>query len=249
MPPSVSNNHLEDLEPKPRLSQKIWNLDDKGPDLTGSSHSIDPAARSALLAIADKFIKFLGVEINVVDITLTGSMANFTHTDFSDIDLHILINFSEIDDDENLVKEFLSAKKSIWNDRHEIFVRGHQVEVYPQDVGETHDSTGVFSLAREEWVRDPSEISQVRDSNLQKVKKKSEDLMSLIDKTLRQKNRTAKLEKLKDKIKTMRQSGLSRSGEFSVENLVFKVLRNYGYIGKLMTAIREDEDKRLSIDQ
>jgi hypothetical protein len=47
----------------------------------------------------------------------------------------------------------------------------------------------------------------------------------------------------------MRQAGLERAGEWSVENLVFKILRNLGIIDQLTEKIRELEDQELSLEQ
>jgi hypothetical protein len=47
----------------------------------------------------------------------------------------------------------------------------------------------------------------------------------------------------------MRQAGLDRAGEWSVENLVFKILRNLGIIDQLTEKIRELEDQELSLEQ
>ena len=42
---------------------------------------------------------------------------------------------------------------------------------------------------------------------------------------------------MKDKILKMRREGLAKDGEFSVENLSFKKLRNEGYIEKVIELI------------
>ena len=47
----------------------------------------------------------------------------------------------------------------------------------------------------------------------------------------------------------MRKAGLERAGEWSTENLVFKILRNLGMIDQLAEKIRELEDQELSLEQ
>ena len=54
---------------------------------------------------------------------------------------------------------------------------------------------------------------------------------------------------LKDKIKRFRQSGLDDGGEYSYENLTFKLLRRNGYIEKLINLKSEVIDNKLSITQ
>ena len=66
-----------------------------------------------------------------------------------------------------------------------------------------------------------------------RITKKTDELMSRIDDITGIENKITGLRNLKDKIMVMRRVGLEREGEFSEENLVFKNLRNSGYIGKL----------------
>jgi hypothetical protein len=58
-----------------------------------------------------------------------------------------------------------------------------------------------------------------------------------------------KLRAVKEKIAKMRKAGLERAGEWSVENLVFKILRNLGLIEQITEKIRELEDQELSLEQ
>lgn len=54
---------------------------------------------------------------------------------------------------------------------------------------------------------------------------------------------------LRDKLKKLRKSGLEKNGEYSVENLAFKTLRNTGYLGKLADLKKEAYDAMMSIDE
>ena len=56
------------------------------------------------------------------------------------------------------------------------------------------------------------------------------------------------LRKIKNKLKTMRQSAVEKYGEFSVENLAFKKLRNDGYIEKLFDYTASVFDDNLSVE-
>ena len=46
----------------------------------------------------------------------------------------------------------------------------------------------------------------------------------------------------------MRKAGLAQAGEFSVENLTYKTLRNLGYLDRLWNAGVEAEDRDLSLE-
>ncbi len=203
--------------------------------------------REALLRISNEFYLFLDIGAPVKDITFTGSLANFNYTQVSDIDLHLIFDFQEIDENIDLVKSFLNAKKTVWNDKHNITVKGHEVELYSQNYSEPHHSTGVYSLLHDEWLVEPTK-KPVR-VNKCAVKEKTKSIISQIDIALESPDRRENLEKLKTKIRDMRQAGLEKSGEFSVENLAFKMLRRLGYIDKIYSTSLSDFDKSLSIDQ
>ena len=137
---SVSIN-LTDLSPKTKLSVDIWDGDVLKSDV-----------RDKLIAIAREWFEGLDLEgIEIDDITLTGSVANYNWTRFSDIDLHILVDFTKIDENYDLVREYFSAKTSLWNRKHEIIVNGFEVELYVQDLSEPHHSTGVYSILNNQW--------------------------------------------------------------------------------------------------
>ena len=87
------------------LEPKVW-----------SNNSLIPEVSSKLIDVARKFFEDLGLEnAELEDITFTGSLANYNWTRYSDIDLHMLVDFSKIDDNIELVREFFNAKTSLWN--------------------------------------------------------------------------------------------------------------------------------------
>lgn len=218
------------------LSKKIW----VGKEML-------PEFREALLRIADAFIDYLGVNIDVVDITMTGSYANYNYTVFSDIDLHILIDMSSIDADTDLVEEFFNAKKSFWNDRHDIELKGIEVEMYPQDVNEEHTSSGVFSVLEDRWVVEPTKFKSKLD--IEKIEKSSSKIIKEIERAIKSSTKTSDtsdIERMLKKLKKMRSSGLSRGGELSDENVIYKVIRSRGLLQKLFDNKSNIEDLKLS---
>jgi len=233
--------NLSDLAPKSKLSVDIW--DDS---------MLKSDVRDKLLAIAREW--FEGLELKdaeIDDITLTGSVANYNWTRFSDIDLHILVDFSKIDENYDLVREYFSAKTSLWNRKHKIMVNGFEVELYVQDPSEPHHSTGVYSIKNDEWATKPARKEAKIDVEM--VKKKA---FSFIDEVERAEDlfedqyyadAHAYTEKLFDKIRKYRRSGLESGGEYSTENLVFKVLRRNSYLGVLRDILTKSYDKMMSI--
>ena len=230
-----------DFKVRSTLHDDLWDGD-----------SLKEEVKQTLLKIAEEFIQFVNLDLtkeDIEDIQFTGSLANYNYTKFSDIDLHILIDFSVIDENEELVKELLMSKKLIWNSRFPIKVKGFEVEVYPQSIGEIHHSTGVYSILNDEWKTKPEKSTSVWSTvNLSDIRKKVHELAHDINNLEADENKLENIKRIKEKIKRMRQAGLETGGEYSTENLVFKVLRRTGLIKKLYDLGREEYRKSLSLN-
>ena len=203
--------------------------------------------REALLKIAIEFYKTLEVDAPLEDVRFTGSLANFNYTPLSDIDLHLVINFDKVDENSKLVKNYFDAKRGNWNKKHFITVKDHEVEVYVENINEFHQSTGVYSLLGDQWILTPLPIEgevdlTVGDNKAEALKKQIDDAIALED-------NLNHLRRLKEKIRKMRQCGLQERGEFSPENLAFKILRNTGYLNKLSKAITTEYDRQYSLPE
>lgn len=235
-----------DLEPiksfyiKDELNPKIWNKDSE----------LDDEVREQLLQIAQDFYESTELKADVVDIILTGSLSNYNWSEkYSDYDLHILIDFEDVDDNVELVKKFVDASKKNWNDEHDIKIKGYEVEVYIQDVDEPHKSSGVFSLLNNKWNVRPEKIEFEPDE--ESLREKGKSVMMVVD-SLEEDfedeeydKSKEKLDKVWDKIKNYRKSGLAEEGgELSLGNLVFKLLRRNGYIQKIMNMKRKLYDNQ-----
>ena len=205
--------------------------------------------KKRLLEVANNFIESLGVEFFIHDIVLTGSLANYNWSQYSDVDLHILIDFEESKYEMDILKEFFDAKKNVWNEKHDIKIKGYDVEVYVQDVNEEHISSGVYSILHNKWIIEPEKDNPNIDDR--KILEKGEEFGKKIDHLLQNPKEITidQLEDLRKKIKEFRQSGLESGGEYSYENLTFKLLRRNGYIQKLLKLKTQLTDKKLSITQ
>jgi hypothetical protein len=240
---------VKSFETKDSLCQKIF---DKNVD----SFKMNKEIRKRLIEISDNFIESLGVEFFIHDIVLTGSLANYNWSEYSDVDLHIIIDYSDIKGNDgsesflSIIKEFFDAKKNIWNEKHDIKIKEFDVEVYVQDINEPHISSGVYSVLNNEWLIEPKKESPNIDDR--KILEKGEEFGKKID-TITDlgddKNVITKIEELRKKLKKFRQSGLETGGEYSYENLTFKLLRRNGYIKKLLDFKNQITDKKLSITQ
>jgi predicted nucleotidyltransferase len=236
---------LSSFELKSSLNKDIWINDNK----------LRPEIAVKLVEIANNFMKNIGLDdIEIKDIVLTGSLANYNWSQYSDVDLHIMVDFDDIDENEELVREFFRGKSGNWNDRHDIKIRGFEVELYVQDIDEPHVSTGIYSLMNDAWVVKPQKDKPVLD--LDTTKKKAQRLIDLIDDIqdlynkdkLREAYVSSQL--MKEKIRKLRKCGLeTQAGAYSPENLAFKVLRRNGYLGKLGDLRDNSYDRLMSIEE
>jgi hypothetical protein len=244
--PEVDQRIIKSFKMKDSLCPLIFDKTE------GGEYILKKEIRDKLVSISDEFVTFWGVDFFIHDIILTGSLANYNWSSYSDVDLHIMVDMSELGDSEvltKIVKEFFDAKKNVWNEKHDIKIKNFDVELYVQDINEEHVSSGVYSILNNEWVVEPS--NKPEDIDTQKILDKGEyfakQIDSLIDGHNNNKDVSAGETVLRDKLKKFRKSGLDSGGEYSYENLTFKLLRRNGYIEKLMNLRNDVVDKKLSV--
>jgi predicted nucleotidyltransferase len=238
---------LSSFGTKDTLNPTIWN------NVDSDTPNLKPEIRKALLMIAGEFLEFLGENIFVDDVRFTGSLANFNWSKFSDIDLHLYVDFEQFEpEDREVYKELFNLKKTLFNTTHDIRIKGYDVELYAEDTSESHFSTGVFSVLFDEWVHKPEKenVKIDKDMLMSKAKSMMDKIDNLIEETKNDDYEKAvkQIDTFKDKLKKYRSSGLEKDGEFSYENLVFKFLRRNGYIEKLFDFKNKLMDKNLSLE-
>jgi len=239
---------IKSFESQENLNPKIWEKE-------GKSYTMKPEVREKLLETANVFIDFLGVDVVVTDIIMIGSLVNYNWSKFSDIDLHIVVNYNQFPtNSQELYVEFFDLKKIIFNDRHNIKLFGYDVECFVQSETETTFSSGIYSVLYDMWVNKPKETN-MKNIDFELLKEKANQWMRIIDGVVEniddedpdEIKRLVK--KYKEKLKKFRNCGLEKGGEMSLENLVFKLLRRNGYIGKLYELPTDIIDKKLSMNQ
>jgi predicted nucleotidyltransferase len=233
--------NINSLKMQTTLNPVIW--DERG--------ALRPEIRKQLLLNARRFIEFCDIEsMKYNDIILTGSMANFNYNATSDIDIHIVLDFDQISDNEEFVRDYFKLKKDLWANKHDITIKGYDVEIYVQDTDEPHKSTGMYSLIKNEWIAKP--LKKIVNIDTKTVMTKANDIMQAIDELGNIKDNELFYKtytKFLHKLKNYRQAGLDTNGEYSVENLVFKILRNNGYLKKLIDEKNKRIDYELTLDQ
>ena len=216
-----------------RLNPRIW----------GSDEHLLPEVQEKLQAIAADFQEFLGVDdLKVQDITISGSNAAYSYTDNSDIDLHLVVEMP----DDPVYQELFNAKKYQYNDEHDIRIGGVPVELYVQPADQKHVSQGIYSIKNQDWTQVPQRRRARIDDSC--VQNKTADLDARIHAAVESGDADA-INRLWDRIKDMRKTGLEKNGEFGCENITFKLLRNRGQIGRLKDAKTAIRDRELSLEQ
>ena len=227
-----------------KMSDAVTFHDNLNPKLFRGQH-LQPEVELQLKTIAQDFLQEMGIhDLDVRDITISGSNAAYSYTDHSDLDLHILVNMKDLPDDD-IYHEFFKAKKDLYNDSHDITIHGIPVELYIQDAAEPVTSLGEYSIKDKKWLRLPTKRRAHFDQTA--TKSKYIKLLDIIDTTL-QSDKIGKVNKILKKIKQYRQAGLDKGGEFSPENLAYKALRSRGYITKLYDLRDRLHSKHLSLN-
>lgn len=230
-----SQINLSSFKKEKTINKKLWN-----------GMELNPKVRLRLLEIGDKFWDDLEIKwVSPKDYYMMGSMCNYNWSKYSDIDLHIIVDFSKVDKRVDFVKKFFDSKKNEWNNNHsDLNMFGYPIEIYVQDVNEDNASGGIFSLYKNKWIKTPEE-SDIKPIGIEKyeIKDIAADIMTIIDgmqETIDNSDDLHDMDvlcddvsKLKETLRNNRQEGLSKDGEMAVWNIVYKVLRRSGYLDKL----------------
>jgi hypothetical protein len=216
-----------------KLSDKLWDEDGK----------IKKDVREKLLEIAGLFKDSLGLFVTP-DIRVTGSLANYNFNNQSDIDLHLVYDFEDLPIDKDILNDFFNAKKQIFNNQYNFKIHGAPVEVGVEDINAPLVSTGIYSLLDDEWIIKPKNAGkEIPDVKL----KDYENLVQQIETTIETKDRN-QLSMLWNLIRQMRKNSLAKDGEFGEGNLIFKKLRNNGYLKRIKDALNDSISKELSLE-
>ena len=233
---------METFEKQPELEPHIFR-----------AGVMKPKIRKRLLKIVEDFLERLKIDVKPLDIRLTGSLANYNWSKYSDVDLHIIVEFAQLGENKELVKAYFDAARMNWNDKHDIKVHGYEVEIYVEDAEEEHIASGLYSLTDQQWLNEPDPAQVEIDHGT--AHKKSDDIMTqinLIEKFATQKPKAAmkSIERLRAKVRRLRSAGLkSDKAEFSAENIAFKILRREEALDRLADLKRNVYDKLMSMGE
>lgn len=218
------------IETHSELNPQIWERE-----------QLRPEVRQALIKIAKKFILYLDVPVEVMDITVTGSQASYNYTKFSDLDLHIIVPYQSVECDQP-VEELFDTKRKLWKLSHDITIHGVPVELYAED-SERPVTGSTYSIINDRWLIKPTKQQAPEQSTLEQT---AQAWALLINRAIESQDEQH-LQAVKTMLMNYRQLSLRQAGEMSKGNLVFKSLRNTGIIKDLMRALTQAQDRNLSL--
>lgn len=219
------------------LNPELWDI---------NSNKLKPEIRERLLQIAQEFYAETDLKAPIEDIYILGSAANYNWNPGSDIDLHVVVQLKLINPDEVLAKQLADQLKINWNQNHNVTIKTHRVELYIQDVNHPSRALAIYSVLNDKWIKIPQKLNLNLDKEA--IQKKYTDMVNQINAAIKSQS----IDNLKRVLKAlydMRESGLSKGGEFSTENIVFKVLRSRYHIDRLKKAVNTVYDNQRSIKE
>jgi hypothetical protein len=226
-------NFQELIDPNPHhheLNPVLWD-----------DNQLRKEVRFKLLKIARHFADYLNVDrLHLKDITLSGSSAGYNYSEYSDIDLHLVVSKTNGND------ELYTAKKNLYNSEHSLAIADVPVELYVQPADQKHHSAGIYSVLDNKWLVKPVHEEPTIDPK--DIKAKARNYAGKINSAMRSGN-IDKCRQAMDDLKRLRRAGLETGGEQSVENLAFKLLRARGQIDKLRKYITKLESAELSLGE
>jgi len=235
---------LNGFKLKNTLNTDIWEKD-----------KLIPEVKTKLIKIAKDFFKSLELPqtVKLKDILFVGSLANYNWSMYSDIDLHLVMDFKEVGEDPEQVKKSFDAQKNLWNLKHDITVHDYPIEIYVQDAKEKLHASAIYSIPNDKWILKPEKTSFKLDkgvisSRVEKMFNKLKQIQKHYD-SQNYEQAIEKADTLKDEIKKMRKAGLEQGGEFSTENLIFKVLRRTDFMEILDNYMNKAYDKNMTLNE
>jgi hypothetical protein len=222
---------IKGYEEHDRLNPKLWD-----------GEQLRPEVKSKLLRIADKFREFIDLNVPVIDVHITGGQVTYHYTEKSDLDLHLIIDYSKIECDRE-VEELLDAKRLLFKEKYHININGIPVEPGTEDQNRPTVSSA-WSLTTDSWIREPKNYSGKIDA--EEVEKQSLQWQKIIRSVLNQ-NDPKTAQKVLKLLRKYRKIGLKQTGEYGVENLVYKTLRNTGTLDQLVKYVERSVGNDLSI--
>ena len=226
----MSESSKEDTFKKYMLTEDFQTHSELNPKLFNNiTYKLKEDVRDRLIKVADMFVESMqedNVPVKVYDYWLLGSNAAYNYNKDSDIDVHIIVDISETKVNPYIMRLLYDYVKSNFNDKYDIMIKGHEVELYLEDINTTAVSSGIYSLKKDSWIKIP------KKEEVKKYEVENTPLYNEIYKRFSELD-SSQAEEFLDDLYILRKESLASEGEFGLGNLIFKEFRNKGYIDEL----------------
>lgn len=225
----------EHFEVHDTLNPKFWNSDNKLLD----------DVKLRLVDIIEQFTLSCELPLNIVDAHIVGSNASYNYTKYSDLDVHIISNFELVDAPKDFLQLAYNAVKAKFNTDYNITIRGVDVELYVEDVRSTAVSNGIYSLYQDDWIKFPKKLTDVPQHDISvEFNTWSQKFQTAIDS-----RDSDNITQVVNDIYVVRKNSLDTDGEYGPGNLLFKELRNAGFLDAAKDAYKETRSKELTLER
>lgn len=230
---SYVKNVLEDFQLHETLNSKLW-----------KDNKLIPEVRQKLLEISENFEQYVEIPMHIVDVVLVGSNASYNYTQYSDIDVHLIVNTDLTEGvPEDIQTLVFNLKKTSFNKEFDIKIKGIPVELYVEDLHSSVQSNGIYSIRRNKWVKEPQPITIEKRDITQELNAWTERINAAItSKDYEQ------ITNVLDALYLMRKNSISIEGEYGRGNEIFKTLRDKGLLSKLKDSMNRCISSNLSLE-
>ena len=230
---SYVKNVLEDFQLHETLNPKLW-----------KDNKLIPEVRKKLLEISENFEQYVEIPMHIVDVVLVGSNASYNYTQYSDIDVHLIVNTDLTEDvPEDIQTLVFNLKKTSFNKEFDIKIKGIPVELYVEDLHSSVQSNGIYSIRRNKWVKEPQPITIEKRDLTKELDAWTERIQEAITS-----KEYEQITDVLDALYLMRKNSISIEGEYGRGNEIFKTLRDKGILSKLKDSLNRCISSNLSLE-
>ena len=224
------------------LNETLVTIQDELNPVLWSDNKLRPEIKEKIMELVTEFNSTLDIPLTILDINIVGSNASYNYTDKSDVDVHIVTNFEEYGYPKEFIEAAMNSFKTNFNNKYDVNYGGYNVEIYVEDVKSSPNSNGIYSVVRDEWIKEPTKLQPV-DVDLEP------EYSLFIDRINEILNNGTEEDILRviDDLYLLRRNSLVVDGEFGKGNLIFKTIRNDGLLDALKERRVELASKELSI--
>ena len=209
--------------------------------------------------ITNTFIESLkedGVEFELDDVVIVGSNCSYNYNDASDLDVHLRMKTDSLKCEPEMYTLLYGAYRNLFNNKFDIDFYGIDVELYVEDESSTVNSNGIYSVMKNEWIKEPerTSIPEINKEELEtELSKWKEEYFNIKEQTTEGDSEEHYLNMVDvitdfiEDIYELRKLSIASDGEYAIGNLVFKEFRGEGLLDEAKELKSEMLSKAMSL--